>query len=1037
MYRQFLQNHVLATLAFALILIVGVFSYQSLPRQQDPTVDFNWIQITTVLPGASAEDVEKRITEPLEDAIRIVDNIRFTNSSSVSGLSTILVRFEQVDEETFDKRVTDLRREVQNESRLLPEEAEDPQILEITSANQFPTAQIVVSGIANDENLRVQARTVRDDLEIIEGVSRVYDYGFNEPELRVEFIPERLHAADVSPTLVVDTIRAAYRDTVAGDVDIGRDNWLVRVLGASDDPDVLAQLPVITPNGEIRLGSIARVYRSHEEAEQLVGYQGRPAVLMSVMKSEDTNTLELVDRLHEYIAGRQRLSEQTGVNVELVDDQTQATRDALRVMQTNAALGLLFVLLIAWAFLGLRIALLTAVAIPFILCGTFWVLYAIDSTLNVIVLLGIVISLGMLVDDAVVVVEAIYHRLQRGATPVEAGVDAVREVFSPVTAAVLTTMAAFLPLTLMPGIVGEFMFYVPFIVAVALAISLIEAYWMLPAHVIAFNIQVKRDSSVQIKRTRALHRIRIVYVRWLVKAVRHPGRVLGAAFLAFALAVLATPLMNFDFFASDPMRLFYINVKMPAGSPLDETLNTTLEIENKVRGQLKADELRSVVSYSGLMFTETEPYFGDRYGQVVVSLLPARNGMRGVSQIIDAVDPAVKGHPGVEEVSITRMSGGPPVGKPITIKVRGDNFDKIRAAVADLTRIMQDTPGVKDIAVDDTPGKNELRLQLKHKAIRQAGLTPADITRIARLYADGEVATTLQSDGEELDVRVRAWNRRTDARFASADALLNQPVPLPGGGTVPLGELVSAERTQGMSRIRHYNYRRSIQISADIDQTVTDEVSANNAILEAWRDGTAERHPSISLDTSGILDDIFESLIWMAYMLGVGVLLIYLILGTQFNSYWQPFLILSTVPLAFTGVALGMLVNRNPVSVWTIFGMVALTGIAVNAAIMLITAANRRVADGMSILHATVYAARRRVIPILITSLTTIGGLFSLAFGLGGYSLLWGPMAASIVWGLAFSSVLTLFVIPVLYEYFTRLGVKIRRRGGWRKIVVD
>ncbi|GIX22148.1 MAG: multidrug ABC transporter [Gammaproteobacteria bacterium] len=1034
MYQRFLENHVLSTLAFLVVLIGGAWAYGQLPRQQDPTINFNWIQITTVFPGASAEDVEKRVTEPLEDALRRVDDIRFVNSTSAPGLSTILVRFEDIDTRLFDKRVAELRREVQNARRELPEEVvDDPYVLEITSANGFPTAQVVVSGVARDENLRAQARRVRDGLERLDGVSQVYAYGFTEPELHVVLEPERLAAAGLTATAVVDALRLGYRDVAAGRIGVGEDTWLVRLPGADDDPETLARHPLITRAGTIELGQVARVFRSHERPDRLVSHEGRPAVLLSVIKTADTNTLELIERINAYIAERRALRASTGVEVALLDDQTEVTRNALEVMQTNALLGLILVLLIAWAFLGLPMALLTAAGIPFILCATFWLLYAAGETLNVVVLLGVVIALGMLVDDAVVVVEAVYHRLHRGENTIQACVGAVREVFAPITSAVLTTMAAFLPLMIMPGIVGDFMFYVPFVVCTALAVSLIEAYWMLPSHIIAFDVRLDPRSPLQRLRTRALRRIRQVYTRLLVRALRHPRRVLAAAFGGFAFALLAAfaGWLNFDFFASDPLRLFYINVKMPAGTPLEKTLEKTVEIENRVRPLFREGELRAIVSYSGLMFTETEPLMGDRYGQVMISLAPRENGLREVGEVIAALRPVVENHPGVEEASILRLAGGPPVMRPISIKVRGDDFAEIQAAVAELKRIMAAVPGVRDIATDDSPGEPELRLRPRAAALQAAGLSQADALRLARLYVDGEIAGFLQSQGEEL--AIRAFVDRPEIgpdRLYDLEPLLAAAVPLPGGGVMPFAELFDIETTRGRGRIRHYNFRRTVEVSADIDPTQTDQVKANAAILDAWRREAALRHPGVELDTSGVLDDIFESLNALAALLAFGVLVMYLILGTQFRSYGQPLLILATVPLAFTGVALGLLVNRNPVSLWTLYGVVALTGIAVNAAIVLISAANERHDAGMSVLHAIVWAARRRVVPILITSLTTIAGLLSLALGLGGYSLLWGPMASAIVWGLAFSTVLTLFVIPALYACTQRR--RRRRRAGVR-----
>ncbi|MEE4378448.1 MAG: efflux RND transporter permease subunit [Candidatus Competibacteraceae bacterium] len=1015
MLARFLGNHVLANLTFAVVLVVGTLSYLALPREQDPTINFNWIDITTTLQGASAEDMEKQITDVLEDAIRKVSDVRFVSSNSREGVSSILVRFQDIDDTTFDKRVNDLRREIQNKERELPDAAETPAIFEVTTANAFPSATLVVTGPADDENLRWQTELIKEDLERVKGVDNVITIALNEPELQVNFFPERLESLGLSPGELADTVIRYYRDVAAGTVQVNRQSWLIRVDGADSNPQYLAGLPIVTAKGEVPLGSLAAVERGRREPDQLVRFAGQPAVLLAVNKQPETNLLELVERVNSYIEARNQLSERTGVRLVLVDDQTLITRTALRLMQNNALVGLLMVLLVTWVFLGSRIALLTCIGIPFILAGTFWLLSVFGQTLNVTVLLGVVISLGMLVDDAVVVVEAIFYRLQRGIAALPATLDALREVFAPVTTAVLTTMAAFLPLMLLPGILGKFMLVIPLVVTTALAISLVEAYWMLPAHVLGANLNFRRPSRIHTLRVRFLHSLRVRYTRLLIRVLRYPKTMLMIALLMFAGAfgALATDRIKVDFFAADTLRLFYVNVTMPPGTPLQDTLAKVLEVEAKVRTNLKDGEARALVSYAGQAFSEIAPLFGDQYGQILVGLNPKTPDLRTVEAMIEDLRPIVENTLGPLKVSFLRLAGGPPVAKPISVKVRGDDIAELRAAVVALQTVMAADPTIIDIANDDNPGPLELQLRVNQDAAQRVGIDPAMIARTIALLVDGEIVTSLQDRGETLDVRVRAL----PTGLNSLDDLLRYGLPAPNGGQVPLAELVHQQTQQGQGNIRHYNFRRAITVEADIDKTQTDTVKANQAVLAAWEQMSTD-FPGVGLDFSGELDDIQESLdaILVLFLFGVG--LIYLILGTQFKSYFQPFMILATVPLAFTGVVLGLLITDNPLSLYTMYGVVALAGIAVNAAIVLISAANDRLQAGMSLNHAILYAARRRVVPVLITSLTTVAGLFSLATGLAGKSLIWGPVATAIVWGLGFSTILTLLVIPLLYRLF-------------------
>jgi len=1016
--KSFLSNHVLANTTFVVVLLIGTLSYIQLPRAQDPEVNFNWISIITVLPGASTEDVEKLITDPLEDAIRKVQDIKFVSSTSREGIADILVRFEDISERLFDKRINDLRREIQNKANAeLPDDAIDPVIVEITTSNNFPTATLILTGEANDELLRKAAFNVRKDLERISGVNSVIEAGLADPELKVAFDPAALQEKGISPTQLANTVRSYFRDVVAGDMRIGQQSWVVRVVGTDADPGYLASLPITDTEQNILIGDVAEVSWSHDKFNKLSRYNHQPGITFAVTKQATTNILDLVARINQYREQKNTVLAATGLTLTLLDDQTESTREAISIMQGNALLGLLLVAVITWVFLGAHIAFFIGIGIPFTLAGTFWILSATGQTLNQNILLGVVIVLGMLVDDAVVVVEAIYYRIQRGAQSMQAAIDALKEVFTPVTASVTTTMAAFLPLMLMPGIVGKFMFTVPFVVSVALLISLIEAYWMLPVHVSMTRLDMSSPGKLQRWRTRFLHKLRLKYGKLLVRVLRKPKRSLAVVLALFLAAVSAvgSGMVRVEFFAFDPMRTFYINVEMPPGSTLQNTLDTVDSIANKALVHLNDDETRAVSATAGQMFTEVAPFFGDNYGQVFISLNPKTDDMRGVSDIIESMRADVMATADPRLITFFKLTKGPPVTKAISIKVRGDNFTELRAAADALRNILTDISEVTDITDNDSPGKHELKLQLDNDAVRRSGLNPADVSNAIRLLFDGDVVASMQYESERVEVRVQAKH----TSLHSIDQLLEIPLSLPQGGEIPLSQLMIAETGLSRSNIRHYNFRRSITVEADIDKQKINTLQANKRVVEGW-EKIRLQHPNIDLDYSGELADIQESLDSMLVLFLFGLGLIYLIIGTQFKSYWQPFMILATVPLAFTGVVFGLLATGNPLSMFTMYGVIALVGIAVNAAIVMIHAANQRLDAGMSVLHATIYAARRRVVPIVITSLTTIAGLFSLAAGLAGESLIWGPVASAIVWGLAFSTILTLFVIPLLYRTFMR-----------------
>ncbi|MBP6777453.1 MAG: efflux RND transporter permease subunit [Piscinibacter sp.] len=1023
--RALIENHPLANITFAVVLLLGALAYATMPREQDPEINFNWVSIVTALPGASAEEVERLVTNPLEDAIDSVADLRWVVSNSRENVSSILVRFSEIPDKVFDKRMNDLRREVLNQaSAELPAEAKDPLVLEITTSNGFPTATLTLVGRADDEVLRAAGRLLKSDLERTAGIDQVFALGLRNPELLVTPDATLLAARGLTSIDVADALRAHYRDTAAGTLRTRGAAWSVSVAGVATDPQALAGVPVASrarPGVVARLDEVARIERARATPSQLSSTGGRAAVALAVTKKSGTNTIELVDRLRRLIDERNPTLAASGLELRLTDDQTVPTREAIATMQSNALVGLLLVIAICWVFLGTRISLLIGLGIPFSLAGTFALLGALGYTVNISVLLGVVIALGMLVDDAVVIVEAIYYRLARGADSLAAALDGVREVGVPVVASVATTLAAFLPLMLLPGIVGKFMFVIPFVVSLALVISLVEAFWILPVHIHGMRIDLStRPSRLQLRREQATRKLRLAYGWALAEVLRRPktAAAVSAALLAGALALFAVGAVKVQFFAFDPIRLFYVNVDMPATATIEQTLAEVEAVEREVRKHLRDGEARAVSSTAGAKFTDTEPLYGDTYGQVTVSLNPRAAGMREVGEVIDALRAEIEALPGAGRKSFTMLAGGPPAGKAVSVKVRGDDWAALRRAADRVKAITAAVPGTKDVADDEVPGRGRLVLTMDREALGRAGVDAATVARLVRIAVDGEVVAFTREGGDRIELRVRAPQALVD----DPAALLDTPLALAGGATTRLGALVQAEVAPGRGVVRHYNLRRTITVEANLDKDVIDTREANARIQAAW---AAERtqHPGVDLDFSGELEDIDESLQAMGRLFLLGVGLIYLILAAQFRSYWQPLMILVTVPLAFAGVTFGLALTRTPLSLYTMYGVIALAGIAVNSAIVLIDAANERLRAGMGCGHAIVWAARRRVVPILITTTTTIGGLFSLAFGIGGKSLLWGPVAASIVWGLAFSTALTLFVVPLLYLLF------MRRRG--------
>lgn len=1018
MYRKLLTNTVLVNLTFLLIVIAGWISYSAMPREQDPDVNFNWIIVNTVWPGATAEDVESQITNPIEDEIEKIADVTRVSSSSRVAFSFIMIRFADLETIEFRQRIEELRRGIQSAVDDLPPDAKQPIVTELSSSNTYPTAVITISGIENDELLRRTSRNIAKDITRIKGVDRADTWGTEDPELQVLFDPEKLIGLGVSPTILASTVNAYFRDLTAGSIQIGEQQWRIRLSGTSNDPNYLAELPILTLEGELPLRSVATIVRGQEKPTQLVSYEGRPASMISIFKRSNANSLTLLENLQSYVHERNSALKDQGIQLDIVDDQTVATRTAIGLMEKNALIGLFLVMLVTGLFLGWKIALFTSMGLVFSLMGSFWVLSAMGETLNIMVLLGVVIVLGMLVDDAVVVVESIYINLKKGMSSIDAALATADEMWVPVMVSSLTTIAAFLPLILLPGILGQFMRVVPIVVSVALVVSLIEAFWLLPSHIISANPNPAKITLIQQARNRTTKWIRHRYMSMLIPVMRFPRLSISAGTVLSLLAVSAVVTNNFvrvDFFANDPIRLFYLNVYMPAGSALNRTDETLKRLDVRIRQRIDVKEFRSISTTAGILLTETEPLFGDSIGQIMFSLPARTEGLHSVDELIEQVRLATQDIPGPSHLSFLRRKTGPPSESPISVKVRGDKIAQLRQATAALNELMITVPGIQDIHSNDAQSGSQLTLMLNPDTITRAQLNPADIAEILRLYVDGSIVANMRFEGEKWNVRVQA----TPRSLQDIKSFLNYPVGLADGSEIALGQLLTYSSSYAEGTIHHRNFRRAITLEADLDTEISNSITANQRIAEKWQH-IADQYPDVTLDFSGEMDDIKESLNGMAVLFLFGIGLIYMILGTQFKSYTQPLLILATVPMAFTGVILGLIVSNNPLSLYTLYGVIALAGIVANDAIVLVSTANRNLAKGMSLAHAITKASQRRVMPILITTITTMAGLFSLAVGLGGKSLMWGPLATAIVWGLGFATILTLLLVPPLYAFIMR-----------------
>jgi multidrug efflux pump subunit AcrB len=558
---------------------------------------------------------------------------------------------------------------------------------------------------------------------------------------------------------------------------------------------------------------------------------------------------------------------------------------------------------------------------------------------------------------------------------------------------------------LLPGIVGKFMRIIPITVSLALAASMVEAFLILPSHFADW------PGRRLVQRTERpwLRNLQNSYERLLRLVVRRRYLFVGAMLLSVPVAGAMVPLVGVDMFAGEDINTFQVRVRMPTGTNLETTLATLRRFEEAALG-LPREEVRAVHATAGLVMTDEEWVFRPDVGQVWLDLPLSYQRLRSADEVMDDVRRRIEAIPGPVHVELAKLNTGPPVGKPVEVKLKGKYLDELQDAAQHLQAFLTDIDGITEVGSDFRQGSKEVRVRVDPERAALAGLSVGQLGLGLRAAIDGVDAGRLYDGDEEIDIVVRIDKRR----FSSAQDLLQLPVTLANGRAVSLAEVATLDVSPSYAEIRRYQNQRAITVFANVDKAVTDTVSVNGMIRD-WYTENRSRMAGVNLDFGGEFQEFKDAFTSLAQLFLIGVLIIYLILGAQFRSYVQPIVILFTVPFAFTGAVLGLLVSGNPFSVATLFGMVALAGVAVNDAIVLISFVNEAKERGVPPEEAVVQAGRLRLRPVILTSVTTIGGLLPMAMGLGGMSLTWGPLANTIVWGLVVATALTLCFIPAVY----------------------
>ena len=1043
--KMSVNNPVLANLLMIIIIIFGLIAWINLPRELTPEIALQTATVTTLYPGASPEEVEKLVTAPIEDAIEEnVNKINLLLSNSSEGRSIITVDFEEMSDREFDKELENLRTAVEQVNELPEEILEDPQVLELDVSSGFPMLTIVVGGDISESQMRDIAENLKDEILDIKNIASVRIAGLREREIWVEVNPNRLKAYQLPIAAVITALSTSNLNLPAGTMELGNTEFMVRTMGEFANPDIIGETIIaVQPTGTpLRLRDVATVSDTYEEARTLSRISGKPSISLSVQKKSEGNTIALVAQLRELVEKRKSdLPE--GAELTAVNDYSVILKERLGILETNAIFGLVLVVLMLLLFIGWRNALFAALGIPVAFMATFWFMSLAGYSLSGVSLFGLILVVGIVVDDAIVVIENIYRHIEAGEPPKVAAIRGAQEVGWPVVAASITTICAFGPLMFMSGTAGQFMRVVPIMAILVLIASLFEVFVILPAHVSEWGKpRTPRTGRSRLDNLRTRSRntfslivlitgffswfitffdlIRSRYVRILKTTIRHRYAFVGSVlWIGIFACVGAFFVLDKELFPGEDFPQFYVKAEMPPSYGLQETTAVMAQIEAAAK-TLPSSEVAAIVSNIGI-HTPTSGLaegvtYGSNFGEVIIELTPKQERTRGVDEIIADMREKTLTVSGVEELNYITQAGGPPQGEDVEVKVKGDQFDKLTELTGVLKTELAQLDGVYDIRDDFRIGKSELRIHLKPEKAHQYGLTTFQIAQTVRTAIEGAKATTYREADEAIDVIVK-YEKDTLQNIAELNNLL---IATPTGTIVPLKDVTDITEEKGYSDIRRFDGERAITVYASVDRQKTTPFEVNQALMSAFANVEA-LYPGYQLDFRGVFDEIVESFSELWKLFVVGLLLIYVVLGAQFKSFIQPIVIMFAVPFGMIGAMFGLLLSNATLSMVAMFGIVALSGIVVNDSIVLIDFINKYRERGYNKWYAILKGGSIRLRPIILTSLTTIFGLIPMAIGLGGKSPIWMPMAYTIIFGLAFATTMTLFVMPALYAITTDL----------------
>jgi len=1013
---RFARHRVAPNLVMLLMLLGGIFAISRMNIQFFPNFALDVVTVQVVWTGASSEDIERGITDPLEERLRSVPDVKKMTSTSAQGVSNITLEFE---EGTNPVLALDNVREQVDTFRNFPADAEKPQISKV--ARFDPIARVLLYGDVNRDALREWADKYKREL-LSAGIDRIDINGLPDQQISIAVGSRQLAELNRSLSQIGSQVGAYSRDLpagVAGDADIGRE---LRSTDQRRSPLAFEDIPVMTGGDtHITLGDIGKVHREDRRGSQTLTYDGKPAVEMMLQRSEHGNSLTAARKLEKWLK-QVRPTLPQGLHLKVYDEAWRLIDDRINLLLTNGLGGLALVLVLLYLFLPSRVAFWVAAGIPAAFMAAMALLWLIGGSINMISLFALIMALGVIVDDAIVVGEDADAHFRAGEAPLKASEGAAQRMFWPVFASSLTTVAAFMPLLAVGGIIGKILVDIPTVMICVLAASLVECFLVLPGHlrgafsphrvgkglIARFNRGLRRRFDNGFEHFR--QRIFRPAVHW---TIHNRAATLSAAVASLILVagLMAGGRIGFNFFPTPEPQVLYANATFVAGTPRSQVNAFLTELQkslNKTEKQLGGNLVDVALTYHGSTIgARGQGTKGDQLGSMLIELAPPDDRNVRNAQFIKTWKANTPIPAGLETFSVAARQAGPP-GSDLTVRLIGDNPDRLKDAATEMEATLKTVAGVTDVT-DDLPYGREQLIYHVNAHGKALGLTTTDVGNQLRAAFDGNLVQIYQDGPDEMEVRV-LLPRDEREHLSTLNAM---SIRTPTGQFVPLNQVVNFTTQRGFEALRHADTELAVEVMADVDSSINNVDNIQQALKQDALPELMQKY-RIRYSFEGRQADQRETMNDMKFGLYLGLALMYIVLVWVFSAWTTPFIVMTIIPFGLVGAIFGHWVMGLNLTILSMFGLFGLSGIVVNNAIILVAFYKQQRAKGLTVSEALEEAATQRLRAVLLTSLTTIGGLMPLMFETSLQAQFLIPMATSISFGLAYATFLVLFIIPSL-----------------------